>query len=147
MSYDVELLRVEPIPTLAVRASVPVDNLPRAIPRLLDKIYAYIDSLGLPRRGHNIMLYSGDGLNLEAAVEVFAPVVGKDDVINSHTPSGLAAKTRHVGSYSQLGAAHRATRDWCAANGHELAGPCWEIYGHMTDDPNLVTTDVYYLLK
>jgi effector-binding domain-containing protein len=147
MPYDVEVVRVEPIPTLAVRASLSGDEVPRAITKLFDKIYTLMDSLQIPRRGHNIMLYAGDNLNLEAAVEILVPVEGLADVINSQTPAGLAARTTHFGAYSGLGSAHKAVKDWCAANGHKLAGPRWEIYGHMSDDPSDVTTDVYYLLN
>lgn len=38
--------------------------------------------------------------------------------------------------------------NWCAANGHRLAAPSWEIYGHWqpewNDDPSLIRTDVFY---
>jgi hypothetical protein len=37
------------------------------------------------------------------------------------------------------------------AQGHELAGPSWEVYGHWLDewnsDPRKIRTDVFYLLK
>ena len=45
-----------------------------------------------------------------------------------------------------LPAAHQAVREWCEANGHEVAGPRWEIYGHVHDDPDRQETEVVWLL-
>ena len=42
----------------------------------------------------------------------------------------------------------RAICEWCADNGHALAGPCWEVYDHMTEGPaQQPRTDVFYLLR
>ena len=62
----------------------------------------------------------------------------------THCPVATAA---HYGPYSRLGDAHAAVRQWCAAQGHALVGPFWEIYGHWTDDPAQLRTDVCYLLQ
>jgi DNA gyrase inhibitor GyrI len=39
---------------------------------------------------------------------------------------------------------------WCQANGHRLAGPSWEIYGHWLPEwdanPSRIRTDLYHLL-
>ena len=29
----------------------------------------------------------------------------------------------------------------------ELAGPCWEIYGHWREDPRELETEIYWLLR
>jgi len=36
--------------------------------------------------------------------------------------------------------------EWCRSQGHRLSGTRWEVYGHWTDDPSKLRTDVYYLL-
>jgi effector-binding domain-containing protein len=38
-------------------------------------------------------------------------------------------------------------RDHVAAHGRELAGPCWEIYGHASADPNEAETEIFWLLR
>jgi effector-binding domain-containing protein len=62
---------------------------------------------------------------------------------------GRLFRNHHV-SYSGLGAAHDAVRQWCKANNHNLAGPNWEIYGHWQPEwntnPSQIRTDIYYLL-
>jgi effector-binding domain-containing protein len=63
------------------------------------------------------------------------------------TPAGTVACTVHMGAYQRLGDAHAAIRAWCAQQQRAFAGPNWEIYGHWTDDPEQVRTDVFYLLR
>ena len=82
------------------------------------------------------------------------PYANKPDegnVVRSATPAGPTASVVHLGPYQQLGAAHKAIVDWCAAHNHQLAGPNWEIYGHWQDgwntDPSQIRTDVYYQLS
>ncbi len=71
-------------------------------------------------------------------------------MVGSATPAGPVATTTHFGPYGRLHEAHDAIRRWCAGNGHTLAGPNWEVYGHWQDawnsDPGQIRTDVYYLL-
>ena len=55
--------------------------------------------------------------------------------------------TVHRGGYDRLRDAHDAINAWCAANGHELAGPRWEIYGDWHEDPAQLETEVYWLLR
>ena len=47
----------------------------------------------------------------------------------------------------RLGEANAAIIAWCRANDRLRAGPSWEIYGHWNDDPAMLSTEVYYLLK
>ena len=53
----------------------------------------------------------------------------------------------HRGDYGGLGATHDAVRTYVKACGRELAGPCWEIYGHWREDPSELETDVFWLLR
>ena len=73
----------------------------------------------------------------------FAPV---GEVQPVDLPVGEVAVTTHWGDYSRLGAAHSAVIEWCRSQGHRLSGTRWEVYGHWTDDPSKLRTDVYYLL-
>ena len=53
-------------------------------------------------------------------------------------------------AFDRFGDAHAAVLERCKTDGHGLAGPSWEIYGHWLEgwnaDPSLIRTDVYYLL-
>jgi effector-binding domain-containing protein len=84
--------------------------------------------------------------NLEIGVEVSDGFTGAGHVVRSSTPAGKVATMAHFGPYAGLSAAHAAIQSWCRAAGHRLAGPNWEIYGHWTDDPAALRTDIFYLL-
>ena len=60
---------------------------------------------------------------------------------------GLVVKTIYFGPYNEMKPAHRAIHEWVRENDHLLAGPSWEVYGHWTDDPDKLRTDIYYLLE
>jgi effector-binding domain-containing protein len=114
---------------------------------LLDEVYAVLARTGAPRPGCNVMLYLDDVPNVEVGVEVAAPFAPAGPVISSALPAGPVASTVHRGSYDQLDAAHRDVRAWCAAQGHELAGPRWEVYGDWREDPAELETTVSYLIR
>jgi effector-binding domain-containing protein len=86
-------------------------------------------------------------MNLECGVEVSQPFDGNDRVVCSSTPGGLVATTVHLGPYHRLGEAHEAVLQWYSKQKLALAGPFWELYGHWTDDPAKLRTDVFYLLQ
>jgi hypothetical protein len=69
----------------------------------------------------------------------------------SITDGSGSSPTPSSGPYGRLSEAHRAIREWCASEGHVLAGPRWEIYGHWidewNDDPCRIRTDVFYLVR
>jgi effector-binding domain-containing protein len=98
--------------------------------------------------GRNVAIYWNDEIRIDIGVELKGDIVEKDDLIRSATPGGVAAVVTHFGPYGGLGAAHDAIHVWCRANGHRLAGPRWEIYGHWQEEwnsnPSAIRTDVYY---
>jgi effector-binding domain-containing protein len=147
MSYEVTLTHVDAQPTAAVRACVPLDELAQELPKLFDKVYGFLRRVDVGQLGQNVVLYFDEQANLEASVQVPGPFVGADGVHSSSTPEGRVATTIHTGPYSGLPSAHDAVRRWCAEQGHELAGPNWEVYGDWYDDPSKVQTQVFYLLK
>jgi effector-binding domain-containing protein len=98
--------------------------------------------------GRHVAIYWNGDIRLEVGVELQGPFAETDEVFRSATPGGPAAVVTHLGPYHTLGAAHDVVRTWCEANGHRLAGPSWEIYGHWLPEwdtnPRLIRTDVFY---
>jgi effector-binding domain-containing protein len=147
MSYAVQVVTVPPIPLAVVRRTAPQSQLSQVVPAACGEVWQFVRANAVPDPDRHVAVYLDGAINLEVGVIVGGPFAGDGNVVASATPSGTAATTAHLGSYGQLGAAHRAILDWCAANGRALAGPNWEIYGHWTDDPARLRTDVFYLLK
>ena len=63
---------------------------------------------------------------------------------------GKHAFASHYGPYETLHQTHAAIRNWCAANGIEMSGPCWETYPvdpGLEADSSKWQTDVYYPVR
>jgi effector-binding domain-containing protein len=152
-SYEVQVKTVERVPTAIVRGHARSDNMSKMIRRLFDEFYAAPPP---PPRGLNVVYYphlagesvSAEGIPLEVGVQLAAPFTGGEGVkaSASATPAGVVATVVHWGAYDKLRDAYDALREWSKESGRVLTGPFWEVYGHWSDDPKQVRTDVFYIL-
>jgi effector-binding domain-containing protein len=138
----------------AVRRSFAAAELSSQIREILGEVWQFLRDNEVNSTGHNVAYYlssSGDGTSREIdawfGVEVHEALPQSDRVSEVSTPAGLVASTIHWGQYDRISEAHTAIRSWCQKNGHELAGPSWEVYGDWSDDWSKVRTDIFYLLK
>lgn len=106
---------------------------------LFGEFYAGLKEKG----GLNIVFYPGPCVAGEFEIECGVLVESGG---NSSTPGGTAATTVYQGPYDQMSPAHEAIHQCARENGREFAGPSWEIYGHWSDDPAKLRTDIFYLL-
>jgi effector-binding domain-containing protein len=151
MEYDIRLEDAPAnLPLAVVRRRASRQQLPRIIPDCCGLVWNALRSGGISGAGRHVAVYLDDQINLEIGVELAAPFAGVGEVVASALPAGRVATAVHFGPYGQLHLAHQAIGDWCAARGHALAGPNWEIYGHWVDawnsDPSKIRTDVFYLI-
>lgn len=150
VEYRVSLQRVNEQRIAACRQRTNNKMVSKEIQPLLGRVWTFFkDRPGLQYKGRNIAIYwqNTPGGSVEVGVEVIRSFEETDEVVPSSTPECDVAMTTHWGQYSGLGGAHNAIREWCAANGCEIMGPFWEIYGHWDDDWAKVRTDVLYRLK
>jgi effector-binding domain-containing protein len=150
MEYDIRLEQFSGGPLAVVRRRAGLQELSKVVPDACGTVWGVVRAQQIKGTGRNVAVYLDDLINLEVGVELDAPFGGCSEVIDSATPSGPVATTTHYGPYNQLHKAHEAIRLWCGKNGHVLAGPNWEIYGHWkgewNSDPTKITTDIFYLL-
>ena len=146
MTYDVQIRSVTGTPLLAVRRRATLSQLSTVVPDACGAVWASIRRSQMASHGRNVAVYLNDDIDLEVGVEVGPDAIADGEVILSATPTGMVATTEHRGPYSRLHEAHAAVRQWCRTYQHRLAGPTWEIYGHWSDDPDALRTDVFYLL-
>jgi len=149
-SLPVHIHRLERVPLAVVRRQARQSELARVVPECCGLVWNAVRAQQ-SKAGRHVALYWDGSIRLEAGVELLGPFTDAGQVVNSATPAGAVATTTHLGPYGTLGAAHDVVRRWCDGNGHRLAGPSWEIYGHWEDawnaDPSRIRTDVYYLLE
>jgi effector-binding domain-containing protein len=145
--YRVRLAHADSVPVAVVRRVVPASELAKVVPAGCGTVWTFLRAHGL-RGGRNIAVYWNGDIRLEVGVEFNGVLPEDGDVVRSATPAGPAVSVTHVGPYQQLGAAHKAIREWCATNGQRPVGPNWEVYGHWQDawnsDPSQIRTDVFY---
>src|SRR6516164_1082417 len=150
MKYDIRLEQHSSRPLAVVRRRAASHELSKVVPDACGVVWNVLRSHQVSGAGRHVAVYLDDQINLEVGVELDGPFTGHGDVIASATPPGLVATTTHFGPYRLLHGAHEAIRRWCEDNGHVLAGPSWEVYGHWKDewnsDPTRIQTDVFYLL-
>jgi effector-binding domain-containing protein len=74
-------------------------------------------------------------IDAEVGMPTADPIEPVGRVVATTIPGGLTATTLHCGRYENLHQAYRALGEWIQEHGHEMAGPCREIY---LNDPNEV---------
>lgn len=150
MKYEVRVETSLERPIAVVRRCVARSQLRAAVQQACGLVWNVLRSQHTGGLGRHVALYWDDQITVDVGVELDAPFAGHGEVVGATMPAGFTATTTHFGPYGQLAAAHQLIHDWCAINGHELAGPNWEIYGHWREawnsDPTLIRTDVFYLL-
>jgi len=140
------LRTAEASPTAVVAQETDWQEFPRLWGTLLDEVYVFARGGGTTQTGHNIMLFRDDVPNVEVGIQVDGPFEGSGRVIPSELPAGQVVSTVHRGSYDGLAGAHDAVHAWAAEQGHQLSRTRWEIYGDWHEDPNLMQTEVVWLV-
>jgi effector-binding domain-containing protein len=143
--YSIDIRRAEPQLIAAVRRRAPLNQLSKVVPEACGDSWNRLKQLGI-KGGRNVAVYLDQEINMEIGQEVSAPFGSASDFFCSSTPGGDVVTTTHCGPYQRLGDAHHALLQWATDHGRTLAGPNWEIYGHWTEDPSQLRTDVFYLL-
>jgi effector-binding domain-containing protein len=148
----VRLVNVLARPTAVIAQATTWAQFPRVWRPLLDEVYRFVRHRPDLATGEgaelwqNVMLYKDDLPHVEVGVLVSRPFEREGRVIASALPGGEVATAIHRGEYATLGVTHDTVRDYVAAQGRELAGPRWEIYGHWRSDPSELETEVFWLL-
>ena len=146
MNYEVRLMQVSARPTAVVEATTTWQRLPSVWKELLDEVWACVRAGGIQSGCRNVMLYLDDVPNAEVGVQLSQPSPLTGRLVASTLPAGRVATTVHRGSYAELGLAHRAVLDWCAAQGEQVSGTRWEVYGPHRNDVAELWTEVCWLL-
>jgi effector-binding domain-containing protein len=149
----VSFMTVEARPTAVVAQTTSWSEFPKLWGQLLGQVYEFVRphpelATGAgDERWQNVMLYKDQRPDVEVGVLASGPFQAEGRVIPSMLPAGEVATAIHRGDYAKLEVTHKAVRDYAAAHGRELAGPCWEIYGHAPPDPSDAETEVFWLLR
>jgi effector-binding domain-containing protein len=149
----VRVVQVESRPTAVVAQTTTWTEFPRVWGQLLGEVYEfvcrhpYLATGEGGERWQNVMFYKDRSPDLEVGVLVGAAFESEGRVVASELPGGEVAVATHRGEYTSLRTTHDAVRTHVADLGRELAGPCWEIYGHAQADSAQQETEIFWLLR
>jgi effector-binding domain-containing protein len=113
---------------------------------LLDVVWKSVKSRGIPTTGINHVIYGDQG-------EIFAGVV---ITVTRVIPEGLSLREivvkryayyKYVGPYAGLPNAHKEMAEEIERLGLVRKAPQIEIYGHWTEDPAKLETELIYALR
>jgi effector-binding domain-containing protein len=147
VSNAIQVTTAEARPTAVLGMTTTWQAFPSVWRPLLDEVHAGVRWAGDGPKGRNVMVYLDDAPTVEVGVELDQPAELTGRLVRSALPAGTVATMVHRGPYGGLRDAHEEVRSWCAARAMALAGPRWEIYGHWSEDPAKLETEVYYLLR
>jgi effector-binding domain-containing protein len=144
---EVSTATVEPRLIAAVRVRTTQPGLPTSIRAGLDRVWPQIKD----RKGRNVVLYHpseptglGKEFDIETGVEVPEGFVPTLPVYLTRTPGGRVVTAAHIGPYDQMMTAYRAIDAYARDHGIRYVGPSWELYGHWSDDPAELRTDIFF---
>jgi effector-binding domain-containing protein len=145
---DVSLCELPPKRAAVVRISGSVEDLPMLMDRAFSVTSRAITSAGARMAGHPFARYTAFGERIEAAVGF--PFVGDvpatDGVEITELPGGRAVTVRHVGPYSEIGAAWERATAFIKERGLTPTGPAWECYLTGPNDPGPPITEIFWPL-
>jgi effector-binding domain-containing protein len=154
VSSPVRVITVPARPTVVVAETTTWEQYPSLWGKLLGEVYAFVRACpdfeageSQEPRWQNVMLYKDQRPSVEVGVLASGPFTPQGRVIASQLPGGRVATAVHRGDYARLGDTHGAVHAYIEAHDLEPAGPLWEIYGHMREDPEDVETEIYHLLR
>jgi effector-binding domain-containing protein len=152
MSYNCEVKEQPAQAVLSIRTRTSVRDLPQAMGQAFGTIYQYLGEMGEEPAGPPFAAYYNmdmEDLDVEIGFPIFKAVPGQGDVKVSEIPAGRFATCLYVGPYGEIEHAYNALSWWLRDNGHEPAGPVYEIYLNDAGQtpPEELQTQIMFLLK
>ncbi len=152
MSYQIELLELQPQPKLSMRTCIPVSDLPQFLGKAYGDIMQHLNSLGeLPHGAPFAVYYNMDmeNLDIEAGFPVGKPLPASESILSGEIPGGKYASGIFTGPYGELSTIYDAISQWMQNNQYEPTGTVYELY---LNDPSTVApqdlkTQILFPLK
>jgi effector-binding domain-containing protein len=130
MRYETQFVDLEAQHTAVVRGHVTIQDLPEFLGPAFGEVIVLLDKQGLHPTGAPFGRYhpAGEGFDVEVGFPVSDVVEAAGRVEPSTLPGGRVARTMHVGSYGEVGAAYEAARSWIIDEGYVPTSEPWESY-------------------
>lgn len=141
MAYNCELIEQPPQPTLSIRTTTNIKNLPQELGKAYGTISQYLGQLGEQPAGAPYAAYFNwdmSNLEIEIGFSVSSSLPAKDNIQSGEIPAGRYARCIYTGPYNKIEPAYNALTAWVKENGCEATGVAYEFY---LNDPGEVSPD------
>ena len=131
MSYNCELVDQPPQPTLSIRTTTTIKELPEELGKAYGAIAQYLGQLGEQPAGAPYAAYfswGGEDFEVEIGFPVSKTLPDKDQIKSTEIPGGKLARCLHTGPYRKIEPAYNALTEWVKENGYEATGVAYEFY-------------------
>lgn len=144
------------VPTVAVRFTAPIVELPQRVPAALQEVMAEAGRARAPFAGPPFALYRSmgpGGVEVDVGVPLRAPIPDAALLAGrlhaGELPAGRAAVALHVGAYDTIQVTYEGMQAWARQHGHTLGEVMWESYlsdPHEETDPATWRTEIVWPL-
>ena len=141
MSYKCEVVEQPPQPTLSIRTTTTIKNLPQELGKAYGAIGQYLGQLGEQPAGAPYAAYFNwdtSDLEVEIGFPVTSSLPAKENIQSGEMPAGRYARCIYTGPYNKIEPAYNALTAWVKENGYEATGVAYEFY---LNDPGEVSPD------
>ena len=131
MRYETQFVDLQAQPTAVVRGHVSKEGIPDFLGPAFGEVIVLLDKQGLHPTGAPFGRYlptDDGGFDLTVGFPCSDVVEPVGRVEPSELPGGRVARTMHVGSYDEVGAAYEAVISWLTDEGCVVSGEPWECY-------------------
>jgi effector-binding domain-containing protein len=130
LTYDVQLVELEPQHAAVVRGHVKVEELPAFLGGAFGEVIAALSAQGLAPAGPPFGRYrpTDHGFDAEVGFPATGPVTPRGRVVDVALPGGTAAQVLHRGDYAAIAPAYGAIEQWLRDHGYVHTDAPWESY-------------------
>ncbi|TDD71367.1 MerR family transcriptional regulator [Jiangella aurantiaca] len=153
MAYQITTRDTAPADVLGTTYPTTPDSLSETSAVAYHRLYEAIAAAGGRPDGPPRMVYldmADDAWTIEACVPVAGVSEAPDGFSLRRAPGGLAALTRHVGPYEELGLAYREVEAWIEAQGLTSNGAPYDVYLNdpsQVSDPAKLETEIVWPVR
>lgn len=149
MSFEIEVVDLDPQPALVIEAEVAPQDLGAELARILPTVHGHVTARSGQMAGMPFLRYLDMGaatFKIQAGVPVTEPIEGDGEIRATELPGGRTATTLFLGPYHEVGKAWDAMGAWCAEHGIEVNFGGWDVYENdpsTVPDPSELRTRIY----
>jgi effector-binding domain-containing protein len=152
MTYKCELVDQTPQPTLSIRTTTSIKELPQELGKAYGAIGQYMGELGEQPAGAPYAAYftfTMESMDIEIGFPVGGSLPGKGEIQSGEIPAGKIAQTMYTGPYNKIEPAYNALTAFVEQQGYEATGVAYEFYLNDPGEvaPEELLTQIVFRLK